>query len=115
MEQRYRAVGDQVAIRQLAAFYAVPEAELAWRQEWSRKELSHALQSAATCGEPITFQLWHGESISGRVIWWDLGATGVETDTCFVVIQRHAVERWAPRFERVADQHDPEPKDLTAE
>jgi sRNA-binding regulator protein Hfq len=97
MEQRYRAVGDAEALHTLAAFYDAPFEELRWRLNWPRKALSQALAAARDAGQPITLQLWNGEAVTGRVRWWDLGAAAVETpDGGLVVVQRHAVERWAP-------------------
>jgi hypothetical protein len=99
MEQRYRAVGDEADVRRLADFYGLPYEELAWRQEWSRKDLSRALQAASKFGETIRLELWTGESVAGRVAWWDLGAVGLITGDGLMVVQRHAVERWSPRLE----------------
>lgn len=98
MEQRYRATGDDESIRILAEFYGRPYADLRWRLDWSRKALSHALLAAANTQTVLTLELWNGETVTGRVAWWDLGAVGLEMgmgEVC--VVQRHAVERWDPR------------------
>lgn len=97
MEQRYRAVGDDATIRILASYFGASFEDLRWRLDWPRKALSRALFYAETEKHPITLELSTGEKISGRVKWWDLGATEIETDAGGVVVQRHAVERWDPR------------------
>lgn len=97
MEQRYRAVGDDASIRMLADFYGVPFEDLRWRLDWPRKALSRALIHAKQNDLPITLHLWDGETVTGRVRWWDLGAVGLETTGGEIVVQRHAAERWSPR------------------
>jgi len=98
MEQRYRAVGDDESIRALADFYAVPFEDLRWRLDWPRKALSRALAACMRDNSPITLNLWNGQTLTGLVQWWDLGAVQLETtDGAVVVVQRHAAERWAPR------------------
>ncbi len=97
MEQRYRAIGDDASIALLADFYGVPFEELRWRLDWPRKALSRALVHALQHRIPITLHLWNGQTVTGLVKWWDLGATELETDNGPIVIQRHAVERWDPR------------------
>jgi sRNA-binding regulator protein Hfq len=98
MEQRYRAVGDDESIRLLAGFFGVPFEELRWRLDWPRKALSRALVAAAADQTPITLRLWNGQTVTGQVQWWDLGAVGLEDAAGeLLVVQRHAVERWDPR------------------
>ncbi len=97
MEQRYRAVGDDASIALLADFYGVPFEDLRWRLDWPRKALSRALVHALQHGTPITLHLWNGQTVTGLVKWWDLGALELETPEGAMVIQRHAVERWDPR------------------
>jgi hypothetical protein len=85
IEQRYRRVGEsEEDLQKLADYYAVPVDELIWRREKWRKLLSVALYTAQT------------EDRSGRVLWWDLGAT--ELDLLDggerLVVQRHAVDDW---------------------
>ncbi len=100
MEQRYRAMGDEEAIRVLADYYGVPYEELRWRHDWSRKALSHTLYAAALKQQPLTFYLWNGQVVTGRVLWWDLAATALDTGAAEpLIVQRHAVERWSPRLE----------------
>lgn len=98
MEQRYRAVGDNASIALLADFYGVPFEDLRRRLDWPRKALSRALVHALKNCSPITLHLWNGQTVSGLVKWWDLGALELETpDGGAMVVQRHAVERWEPR------------------
>lgn len=96
MEQRYRAVGDDTSIRMLADFYGVPFEDLRWRLDWPRKALSRALLYAQQNDLPLTLHLWNGQTVTGHIKWWDLGAAGIETDAGEIVVQRHAAERWEP-------------------
>jgi sRNA-binding regulator protein Hfq len=103
MEQRYRTVGDDESVQLLADFYGVPFEELRWRMDWPRKALSHSLVAAMRRQSPITLYLWTGQTVSGTVKWWDLGAVGLVTEQgTFLVVQRHAAERWEP-FVQEAD------------
>jgi hypothetical protein len=97
MEQRYRAVGDDTSISMLAGYFGVPFEDLRWRLDWPRKGLNRAFVHVMQEDIPIALQLWNGDTVSGRVKWWDLGAAEISTDTGDVVVQRHAVERWDPR------------------
>ena len=97
MEQRYRAIGDDATVRMLADFYVVPFDDLRWRLDWPRKALSRSLVAAMRQQSTVTLYLWNGQTVTGRVKWWDLGALGLETDSGhLLVVQRHAVERWEP-------------------
>ncbi len=98
MEQRYRAVGDDDSVRNLADYYGVPFEELRWRLDWPRKALSRALVISIKEANPLTLRLWSGQEVTGKVRWWDLGAAAIErADGSLLVVQRHAVERWEPR------------------
>lgn len=108
MEQRYRAVGDDNTIQMLAGYFGVPFDDLRWRLDWPRKGLNHALFHAEKEDHPITLELSTGERVTGKVKWWDLGATEIETDAGGVVVQRHAVERWDPRAPAPAGEEDDE-------
>jgi hypothetical protein len=46
--------------------------------------------------DSIRFELRTGETLAGRVRWWDLGTFGLETEdeTPLTVVQRHAVLDW---------------------
>lgn len=102
MEQRYRAVGDDASIRLLADYYGVPFEDLRWRQDWPRKALNRALVHCENEGLPITLHLWNGQTVTGRVKWWDLGAVELVTAEGDIVVQRHAAERWDPRAPEAA-------------
>jgi sRNA-binding regulator protein Hfq len=104
MEQRYRAVGDDHTIQMLADYFGVPFEDLRWRLDWPRKGLNHALFQAEAEGHPITLELSTGETVTGKVKWWDLGATEIETADRNVVVQRHAVEKWDPRAPEPAQE-----------
>lgn len=102
MEQRYRAMGDDDAIRILAEFYGQPFEELRWRFEWSRKLLSRTLLALSVSQQPLTLHLWNGQTVSGTVVWWDLGAIALNVGAAEpLIVQRHAVERWSPRSPEV--------------
>ncbi|OIO91509.1 MAG: hypothetical protein AUK03_10960 [Anaerolineae bacterium CG2_30_64_16] len=106
IEQRYRAVGDDESIQVLADFFDVPFEELRWRLDWPRKALSRALVAGREADASITLFLSTGQTVTGRVVWWDLGAVGLETlEAGLLVVQRHAVERWDPR----ATENSPAP------
>jgi hypothetical protein len=114
MEQRYRSVGEEESIGLLADFYGEPAGELRWRLEWPRKALSRSLVAVIRHGRTITPQLWNGQTVTGMVKWWDLGAIGLETEyDDLLVVQRHAVERWDPHVQeadsgwRMADGGSP--------
>jgi hypothetical protein len=105
MEQRYRAIGDDESIRALANFFRVPFDDLRWRLNWPRKALSRSLVAAMRQEKPITLYLWSGQIETGMVEWWDLGAVGLETvQGEFLVVQRHAVERWEPTLRDASDE-----------
>lgn len=107
MEQRYRAVGDDASIGMLAGYFGVPFDDLRWRLDWPRKALNRSFVYVMDEDLPITLELWNGESVSGKVKWWDLGACEISTAAGDVVVQRHAVEKWDPRA--------PEPEELDTE
>ncbi len=95
IEQRYRAVGEDDVLERLAAYYDVPVTDLTWRHAWSRKALNAALASAQENNVPVSLALRGGETIEGRLTWWDLGAIAItEADDQLVVVQRHIVDRW---------------------
>lgn len=107
MEQRYRAVGDDASIQLLAGYFGAPFEDLRWQLDWPRKALSRAFVHVMDADQPITLHLWNGETVSGEVNWWDLGACELNTPAGPIIVQRHAVERWDPRA--------PEPEDPEAE
>jgi transcriptional regulator with XRE-family HTH domain len=97
MEQRYRRVGeDDAVLTKIATYYGVPLETLQYHRERYRKAFSAYLQQAKESGAPVRLELRTGEALSGRVLWWDLGAFGLEltVEGPFVVVQRHAVLDW---------------------
>lgn len=97
MEQRYRRVGeDDEVLAKVAVFYDVPLERLQFHRERYRKALSAVLQQAKESDVVTHFELRTGETLSGRVQWWDLGAFGLEPQGGgpLIVVQRHAVVDW---------------------
>jgi transcriptional regulator with XRE-family HTH domain len=97
MEQRYRRVGeDDEALAKIAAYYGVPLEKLQYHRERYRKALSAYLQEALESEAVASFELRTGETVKGRVRWWDLGALGLEPEEGgpLAVVQRHAVVDW---------------------
>jgi len=97
IEQRYRRTGeDDEVLAKIAAVYDVPLEKLQYHRERYRKALSTVLQQALEAGTTARFELRTGETLSGRVRWWDLGAFGLEPegDGPLIVVQRHAVVDW---------------------
>jgi hypothetical protein len=97
MEQRYRRVGeDDEILAKIASYYDVPLETLQYHRERYRKALSAYLHEAVQTESVVRFQLRTGETMSGRVHWWDLGAFGlrVEGEEPLIIVQRHAVVDW---------------------
>ena len=97
MEQRYRRVGeDDEVLASIAAYYAVPLGTLQYHRERYRKALSGYLQQGLESGAMARFELRTGETLTGRVRWWDLGAFGLESEAGvpLTIVQRHAVLDW---------------------
>ncbi len=99
MEQRYRRVGeDDEVLAKIAAHYDVPLGKLQFHRERYRKALSVYLQQALESEATARLELRTGETVAGRVRWWDLGAFGLEPQDGgpLTIVQRHAVLNWAP-------------------
>jgi transcriptional regulator with XRE-family HTH domain len=97
MEQRYRRVGeDDDILAKIAAYYDVPLATLQYHRERYRKALSAYLHKATQSTSTVRFELRTGETMSGQVHWWDLGAFGLQPSDGepLIVVQRHAVLDW---------------------
>ena len=97
MEQRYRRVGeDDEALAKIAAYYGVSLEKLQWHRERYRKLLSAYLHQTMESETISRFELRTGETLSGQVRWWDLGAFGLEPEGGgpLTVVQRHAVLDW---------------------
>jgi hypothetical protein len=97
MEQRYRRVGeDEAILARIAAYYEVPVERLAWHRERYRKALSAYLHQSQESKALARFELRTGETLAGKVEWWDLGAFGLnpEGGGPLVIVQRHSVLDW---------------------
>ena len=97
MEQRYRRVGeDDEVLAKIAAYYGVPLEKLQYHRERYRKALSAYLYQAMKAETAVQVELRTGETLTGRVRWWDLGAFGLEPEDGgpLTVVQRHAVLDW---------------------
>ena len=97
MEQRYRRVGeDEEVLAKIAAYYGVPLEKLQYHRERYRKALSAYLYQAMKAETAVQVELRTGETLTGRVRWWDLGAFGLEPEDGgpLTVVQRHAVLDW---------------------
>jgi hypothetical protein len=106
MEQRYRRVGeDDEMLAKIAGYYGAPLEKLQWHRERYRKALSAYLQQAMESKTTARFELRTGETLAGRVYWWDLGAFGLEPEAGgpFTVVQRHAVLDWPLGDDPMAD------------
>lgn len=95
MEQRYRRIGeDDEILAKLAAYYGTTLENLQFHRERYRKAFSAYLQHGLESGQPIRVRLRTGETMSGVVKWWDLGAFGLQEQDQLTVVQRHAVVDW---------------------
>ncbi|MCI0399578.1 MAG: hypothetical protein L0332_18145 [Chloroflexi bacterium] len=95
VEQRYRTIGDEELIRQLADYFDRPVEELLWHQARPRKHLTFYVARAWQTKEIVSLTLRTGEMLSGQVAWWDLGSVGLRMpDGRLLVVQRHAVVDW---------------------
>jgi transcriptional regulator with XRE-family HTH domain len=97
LEQRYRRVGeDDEVLAKIAAYYGVSFEKFQYHRGRYRKALSAYLHQAMESGTTARFELRTGETVTGRVRWWDLGAFGLETEGegSLVIVQRHAVVDW---------------------
>ena len=98
MEQRYRRVGeDDEELAKIAAYYNVSLEKLRYHRERYRKALSESLHKSKESKIIAEFRLRTGETLTGSVRWWDLGAFGLEPEGGgpLTVVQRHAVVDWS--------------------
>lgn len=110
IEQRYREIGDDETMQKLAAYFGVPLEELRRRKPKYRKALSAALAAAMAQNAPLRLILRSGHEFTGRVAWWDLGATLLTLDDgSEVVVQRHMVDDWVGTAEAVEVDEREEP------
>jgi transcriptional regulator with XRE-family HTH domain len=96
LEQRYREIGDDETVEKLAAYFGCDAGALKRARARSRKALSQHIASALQRTDPIQLELRTGETLSGRVVWWDLGTIGLDPEDSgtVIVVQRHAVTDW---------------------
>ncbi len=96
LEQRYREMGDDETVEKLAAYFGCDAEWLKKARARSRKAFSQHLDQAMRSAAPVTLHLRTGETLTGQVQWWDLGALGLKPDGGgpLVVVQRHAVIEW---------------------
>lgn len=96
IEQRYSDPSDDATIQKLAAYYGVTAEELQWHRVRLRRNLALHVHAAMQAGRPVTLRLRGGEAVTGRPVWWDLGAIGLQPEDGgpLLVIQRHAVIDW---------------------
>jgi len=98
IEKRYRQMGDDETLEKLAGYFGADVERLKWHRVRYRKALSRAAENAQAQKSTITLHMRNGVSWRGQVVWWDLGALGLESedDGEMLVIQRHAVMDWEP-------------------
>ena len=96
LEQRYREMGDDDTLQKLAVYFRCEAALLRHARSRSRKALSAYLAKAQELDGPIRLRLRTGETLQGRLAWWDMGAIGLQPDDSgtLIVLQRHAVVDW---------------------
>jgi transcriptional regulator with XRE-family HTH domain len=97
LEQRYREMGDDETIEKLAAFFEADADMLKRARSRSRKAFNQYLSEALENQSPLELSLRTGETLSGHLAWWDLGALGLtpEDGGPLIVVQRHAVIDWS--------------------
>ncbi|MCP4423201.1 MAG: hypothetical protein GY803_01780 [Chloroflexi bacterium] len=94
-ETQYRPVRDPELVAKLADFYGRPLEEFQWHNARPRKFLTFYAARALETKETASFTLRSGETLSGQIVWWDLGSIGLEVDDGrTIVIMRHAVVDW---------------------
>lgn len=96
IELRYRDTSDEEIVRRLADCYGAPVEELMWHRARSRRALSDYLLAVSSENRPAELRLRSGETLAGRVLWWDLAAIGLQPadGRPLIVVQRHAVIDW---------------------
>ncbi len=96
IERRYREIGDDKTIERLAAYFQVPVEDLRRYQGRYRKALSVFLDEAWRSGRPVRVSIWTGETLTGRVVNWDMAAFGLAPSdgSPEILVQRHAVDDW---------------------
>ncbi len=94
-ETQYRPVRDPELVAKLANYYGRPLEEFQWHDARPRKFLTFYAARALETKEPASLTLRSGETLRGRIVWWDLGSIGLEmADGRTIVVMRHAVVDW---------------------
>lgn len=96
IERRYRDTSNEDIVRKLASCYGAPVEELMWHRARSRRDLSDYLLAVNSQNRVAELRLRCGETLTGRVMWWDLAAIGLQPEDgqALIVVQRHAVIDW---------------------
>lgn len=95
-EKRYRPLENEELIAKLADYYGRSREEFVWHNGRSRKQLTSAIHQAKENDASVSLTLRHGETLTGKPLWWDLAAVGLEIeDGRTVIVLRHAVVDWA--------------------
>lgn len=97
LEQRYRELGEDETLESLADYFGADVEALKRARSRSRKALSQYMDQALANKSPVRLNLRCGETLSGSLAWWDLGALGLTPDDggSLIVVQRHAVLDWS--------------------
>lgn len=96
IERRYREMGDDETLERLAVYFQVPVENLLRYRGRYRKALSRFLDEAWRSARPVRISIWTGETLTGRVVNWDMAAFGLAPadGSPEVIVQRHAVDDW---------------------
>lgn len=95
VELRYGDHSSPELVRALAQHLNVAEEELLWHRARPRKALSFYLCEVQARQSAATLTLRTGETLTGHVAWWDLGAVGLERAPGHItVVQRHHIVDW---------------------
>jgi hypothetical protein len=90
-------LGDDETLDKLADYFGADVEALKRARSRSRKALSQYMDQALLEKSLLRLNLRSGETLSGRLAWWDLGALGLQPDDggSLIVVQRHAVLDWS--------------------
>ena len=96
LEQRYREMGDEETLQKLSVYFGCEAALLQQARSHSRKALSAYLAKVQELDGQIKLRLRTGETLQGRLAWWDMAAIGLHPDDggTLIVLQRHVVVDW---------------------
>ncbi len=96
LEIKHRQVGeDDELLAKLAAFYAVPLAELQWHRDRYRKKLTAYLYERSESGDEVHLTLQNRHTISGPLLWWDRAVIAVEQVGAHpILVERHFIIDW---------------------